>query len=76
MTKLTWGDFLRWVDAHRNGYAPGPTYGIRQASQFVQTEREATAALLGLGMRPDFAERLREEWLAMQVAKPLEVSSE
>jgi hypothetical protein len=58
----TWGDFLLWVVAERYGRCPGPVYGLKAAASCVNSEREAVAALLGLGVRPEFTRELVDEW--------------
>lgn len=60
--RATWGDFLRWVATERDGRCPGPTYGLRAAADYVSSEREVVSAMLGTGMRPEFARALVDEW--------------
>lgn len=58
----TWGDFLRWVATERIAYCPGPVDGLKEAATYVESKREAFAAMLGLGMRAEFVSKLSNEW--------------
>jgi hypothetical protein len=60
--RAAWREFVEWVADERAVYSPGPTHGLRAATGYVSSEREAVAALMGCGVRTVFIDGLVDEW--------------